>query len=216
MSIERRLKLLDWAARSGAWVVEDDYDSEFRYGLGAAPALQGLDAADSVIYVGTFARTLFPGLRLGYIVAPTAMRDALRAAKWLADRGSAPLEQRALAAFMAGGAYESARRRLVRALGEKRRRLHAALGAQFAAGEIEASDAAAGTHVFLRLPRVRARDADALVEAARRRGVGVYSAAAYHLGAPRSATLICGYATVPLEAIDDGVRRFAEAYRAFR
>ncbi|HEX8151931.1 MAG TPA: PLP-dependent aminotransferase family protein, partial [Thermoanaerobaculia bacterium] len=107
MSVARRLALLQWAASRRAWIVEDDYDCEFRYGVGAIPALQGLDAHGCVIYVGTFARMLFPALRLGYIVAPPALRDAFRAVKWLADRGSPPLEQQAVAALLESGAYES-------------------------------------------------------------------------------------------------------------
>ena len=109
MSVERRLKLLRWAARRGAWIVEDDYDSEFRYGVGAVPALQGLDRAGRVLYLGTFARTLFPGLRLGYLAVPPELREAFRAAKWLADRGSPPLQQRALAQFFESPAPTTAR-----------------------------------------------------------------------------------------------------------
>ncbi len=215
MSIARRLKLLSWAAAQGAWIVEDDYDSEFRYGVGAISALQGLDTQGSVLYMGTFARSLFPGLRLGYVVVPPASREHFRAVKWLADRGSSPTEQRALVDLMESGAYESARRRMGRSLAVKRDLLLAALRANFDAREVTWSAGTAGTHLFVRLRRLPARDAGKLVSAASRLGVRVYSGQPYFLRSPREATLILGYATVPEEEIESGVGRLARAYDRF-
>ncbi|HEY0160819.1 MAG TPA: PLP-dependent aminotransferase family protein, partial [Thermoanaerobaculia bacterium] len=188
-------------------------DCEFRYGVGAIPALQGLDAGGRVIYIGTFARMLFPALRLGYIVAPPALRDAYRAVKWLADRGTAPLEQQAVAALLESGAYESLRRRSVRALAGKRDRMVAALEEHFAPGEVVATGASSGTHVFLRLPRIPAVETERLRELARREGVQVYSGLPYYQAPPRAATLLLGYTTVPAEEIAPGVARLAAACR---
>jgi GntR family transcriptional regulator / MocR family aminotransferase len=210
MSVARRLALLQWAEHRGASIVEDDYDCEFRYGVGAIPALQGLDRHGRVIYIGTFARMLFPALRLGYIVAPPALRDAFRAVKWLADRGSAPLEQQAVASLLESGAYESTRRRNVRALTAKRDAMVAAIDAHFG-DDVIASGASSGTHIFLRFPRLR--DAGPLIERARSRGVHVYSGRPYFHHAPRNATLILGYTTVTVDEIDEGVKRLAAAYR---
>jgi GntR family transcriptional regulator/MocR family aminotransferase len=214
MSAARRLALLRWANARGAAIVEDDYDCEFRYGVGAIPALQGLDANGRVIYIGTFARMLFPALRLGYIVAPPSLRDAFRAVKWLADRGSPPLEQQAVASLLESGEYESTRRRNVRALTAKRDAMVGALAAHFSAEDAVATGAASGTHVFLRLPRLRA--AEPLIAAARSSGVRVYSARPYYQRPPRHVTLILGYATVALEEIEEGVGRLARAYREVR
>jgi GntR family transcriptional regulator/MocR family aminotransferase len=211
MSVARRLALLQWADARRAWVVEDDYDCEFRYGVGAIPALQGLDRHGRVIYIGTFARMLFPALRLGYIVTPPALRDAFRAVKWLADRGSAPLEQQAVASLLESGAYESTRRRSVRALTARRDAMVAAIDAHFSADDAIATGAASGTHIFLRLPKVRADATDRLLDAARANGVHVYSARPYHQLAPRHATLILGYTTVALDEINTGVERLAAA-----
>jgi GntR family transcriptional regulator/MocR family aminotransferase len=213
MSVARRLALLHWADARRAWIVEDDYDCEFRYGVGAIPALQGLDRHGRVIYVGTFARMLFPALRLGYIVAPPALRDAFRAVKWLADRGSAPLEQRAVASLLESGAYESTRRRSVRALTARRDAMVAAIDAHFSADDAIATGAASGTHIFLHLPKLHADATKRLLETARANGVHVYSARPYHQLAPRNATLILGYTTVALEEIEAGVERLAAAYR---
>ena len=217
MSVARRLALLRWADARRAWIVEDDYDCEFRYGVGAVPALQGLDSSGRVIYIGTFARMLFPALRLGYIVAPPSLREAFRAVKWLADRGSATLEQQALASLLESGAYESTRRRSVRALTARRDAMVAAIDRHFDHDdEVVASGAASGTHLFLRFPHLRADATDALVDAARANGVHVYSALPYHHLAPRHAALILGYTTVTIDDIDEGVARLAAAVRAMR
>jgi len=211
MSVARRLALLRWADAHNASIIEDDYDCEFRYGVGAIPALQGLDVHGRVIYIGTFARMLFPALRLGYIVAPPALRDAFRAVKWLADRGSPPLEQQAVASLLESGAYESTRRRNVRALTAKRDAMLAAITTHFAAEEVIASGASSGTHIFLRVPRIA--DAELLVDAALQHGVRVYSGRPYFQRAPKHATLLLGYTTVTVEEIAEGVARLAGAYR---
>jgi GntR family transcriptional regulator/MocR family aminotransferase len=208
MSVARRLALLRWAERTHAWIVEDDYDCEFRYGVGAIPALQGLDARGRVIYVGTFARMLFPALRLGYIVAPPALRDAFRAVKWLADRGSPPLEQQAVASLLESGAYESTRRRAVRRLSEKRDRLLEAIRVHLP--DAIASGASSGTHIFLQLRGVPASSTDALVTRAVRCGVRVYSALPYYHRPPRHAALVLGYTTVATDEIEEGVRRLSQ------
>jgi GntR family transcriptional regulator/MocR family aminotransferase len=214
MSAARRLALLQWADAKRAWIVEDDYDCEFRYGVGAIPALQGLDASGRVIYIGTFARMLFPALRLGYIVAPPALRDAFRAVKWLADRGSPALEQQAVASLLESGAYESLRRRSVRALTEKRDRIVAAIARHSSEDDVIATGASSGTHIFLRFRRLRANATDRLLDAARTAGVHVYSARPYYQRPPAHVALLLGYTTVALEDIDRGIERLTRAYRA--
>jgi GntR family transcriptional regulator / MocR family aminotransferase len=216
MSIERRLKLLQWCTRHDVWLVEDDYDCEFRHGVSQIPALQGLDTNGRVLYIGSFARTLFPGLRLGYIAAPPALRNTLRAVKWLADRGSSTVDQRTLARFIESGDYESSRRRMARRLAEKGKRLFAALRAHFDDSEVMVWGSASGIHQFVQLEKVKAVDGDALIEHSYRHGVRVYSGQPYHLLPPRTVTLVLGYARVLLEDIDLGIRRLAKAYRSFR
>jgi GntR family transcriptional regulator/MocR family aminotransferase len=212
MSVARRFALLRWAEANEAWIVEDDYDSEFRYGVGAIPALQGLDTTSRVLYIGTFARMLFPALRLGYLIVPPALREPFRAAKWLADRGTAPLEQQAIAALLESGAYESMRRRAVRLLGAKRDRLIAAIEEKFAR-RLEIGGASSGTHLYVTLPGVPAAKTADLVARAERRGVRVYDAARYSVRRPRHAALILGYTTVKLEDIAPGIDRLARALR---
>ena len=116
LSLGRRLDLLAWARTSGGWVIEDDYDSEFRYGGAPLPALQGLDDGGHVVYVGTFSNAMFPGLRLGYVVPPPSLVEPFARAKHFADRQTPSLEQAALADFIAGGHLEQHIRRMRRAL----------------------------------------------------------------------------------------------------
>jgi GntR family transcriptional regulator/MocR family aminotransferase len=104
LPLARRLALLEWAKRANAAVIEDDYDGEFRYEGQAVESLQGLDTDGRVIYTGTFSRTIFPALRIGYLVAPKALVPALTSAKWLCDRHTPILEQETLADFISTGA----------------------------------------------------------------------------------------------------------------
>ncbi len=112
MSLRRRLSLLEWARRTDAWIVEDDYDSEYRFGGRPLEALHGLDGAGRVLYIGTFSKVLFPALRLGYLVVPPAMLPAVLAARRFSDIHSPILEQMALADFMTEGQYARYLRRM--------------------------------------------------------------------------------------------------------
>lgn len=103
MSLPRRLALIHWARERGAWVVEDDYDSEYRFSGNAIPSLQGLDGGEFVVYLGTFSKVLFPGLRLGFIVAPPMLVDPIVAVRTLAGRHGNPLDQQVLARFILDG-----------------------------------------------------------------------------------------------------------------
>lgn len=113
MSMQRREALIDWAEKNEAWIVEDDYDSEMRYGTDPYPSLQGMDKnRDCVIYLGTFSKMIFPGLRLGYVIVPPAMVDAFAGARLIDDRQSPEFDQVIMAEFMEGGFYEAHIRKL--------------------------------------------------------------------------------------------------------
>lgn len=210
MSIERRMKLLRWAMTHDAWIVEDDYDVEHQQRANMIPALQGLDERRCVIYIGTVVRTLSPGLRLGYMVVPRALRECFHAMKWLTDRGSSALEQRALAQFIQDGGYERAQRRAARELTHARDAFSDAMKASFF--ETDMTWTGSGSHAFLRLAGVSGLETGAFVAHAVRRGVRPYSGIPYYLRRPRKAALVCGFSTLSVSEIHLGIGRLAEAY----
>ncbi len=127
LPLDRRLALLAWARWRNAMIVEDDYDGEFHYGGRPLESLQGLDREGRVIYIGTFSRTVFPALRIGYLIPPRSLVATLSAAKWLNDLHSATLEQQTLAEFISNGMYERHLRRLRRRNTARRAALLAAI-----------------------------------------------------------------------------------------
>jgi len=210
LSLPRRLALLAWARRSGAWILEDDYDAEFRYDVPPVEAVQALDDEGRVIYAGTFSKVLFPTLRLGYLVLPEALVEPFRTAKWLVDRHSPTLEQEALAHFIADGAYDRHLRRMRRAHGRRRAALLEALDRELG-GRVRVVGANAGVHVLAWLEGIEVARLDDVVAAARRRGVGVYPVTPYYAGAPPGAGLLLGYAVLDEDDIREGIRRLRAA-----
>ncbi|HMH77740.1 MAG TPA: PLP-dependent aminotransferase family protein, partial [Candidatus Udaeobacter sp.] len=209
MPLERRLALLQWASRVGAWVVEDDYVSEFRYEGRPLEALQSLDRDERAIYMGSFSKTLFPALRVGYLVLPRALVRPFLAAKWAADRFSAPLYQEALAELITSGQFERYLRRAGARNAGRRRALIGALRECFGS-RVEIAGENTGVHLVVWLNDVRPRDLDALIARAARVGVGIYTVAPYYAEPPRCAGLLFGYAALTEEEIRAGVRRLAE------
>jgi GntR family transcriptional regulator / MocR family aminotransferase len=134
MNLVRRLELLRLAGRSGAWVIEDDYDSEYRYTGRPLEALQGLDTEGRVVYVGTFRKVLFPALRLGYLVVPPDLVDAFVAARELTDRHPPPVEQAVLVEFIAGGHFVRHLRRMRSRYAARQAALVAGISREISAG----------------------------------------------------------------------------------
>jgi GntR family transcriptional regulator/MocR family aminotransferase len=210
MTLARRIALLTWAERADAFVLEDDYDSEYRYAGRPIESLRGLDRTGRVIYVGTFSKVLFPALRLGYLVLPETLVERFIAAKALADTGSPGLEQRALADFITQGHFDRHLRR-TRARNRARRGALIAAITEHLGRRVEPSGTDAGLHVLLWLRGIPARDTEALIGRAAALGVGVYSPAPFYLGALPCAGLLLGHASLGEEAIREGIRRLAQA-----
>lgn len=219
LSAGRRRDLLAWAQRTGAYVVEDDYDGEYRFDIAPIPALQALDGIGRVIYLGTVSKTLSPTLRLGYLVVPAALSAAFAAAKRLTDRHTPGLEQEALAALIESGAYERHVRRARRRNGERRAALLAALTAVLGdAATVVGADA--GLHVVVWLNRVPRSREHALVARAHAAGLGVYPITPLYAPAPAAALpdtagLVMGYASLDERAIERGVRILGEVLETF-
>lgn len=204
----RRLALLEWASRTGAWVIEDDYVSEFRYAGQPIEALQTLDRAGRVIYVGTFSKTLIPALRLAYLVVPPPLVRPFAAAKWMADRFSATLGQEVLADFITSGHFERYLRRARARNGSRRQVLVDALERNLG-DRVEIAGADAGVHLLVWLNHVRPNDIDPLVARAAQVGVGIYSVNPYYSRPPRRAGLLFGYAALTETEIRAGISRLA-------
>lgn len=214
MSLSRRLGLLAWAEQHGAWVVEDDYDSEFRYDGPPLRSIHGLQESDRVIYLGTFSKLLFPALRLGYVVVPRPLLDAFLGAKWLTDRHSATLEQRALAWYMESGHFERLLRVSRSRYAERREALLTALE-RYGEGRFEVRGAATGLHVLGLLPDVSPASLSQLIAEAGKREVGVYPISPYYLDEGQApAGLLFGFATLDRGQIDRGVAVLCECLRS--
>jgi GntR family transcriptional regulator/MocR family aminotransferase len=208
LPLARRLELLRWAESTGAVIVEDDYDSEFRYGSRPIPALQGLAEGANVIYVGTFSKVLFPALRIGYVVAPESLARVFARARWIADRQTPALEQLALTDFINEGHLERHLRRMRTLYDSRRQTLVRALEQHFA-GRIEILGENAGMHLMIRL-RTPFDDQQVMQRAAQV-GVGLVSARLYYLGQPPADEFVLGYSGLSERRIQEGVRRLAKA-----
>jgi GntR family transcriptional regulator/MocR family aminotransferase len=207
LTLSRRLDLLAWAEKTGVMIVEDDFDSEFRYGSRPIPSLQGLASGDSVIYVGTFSKVLFPSLRVGYLVAPRSLARVFARAKWLSDRQTPMIEQRVLADFINEGYWERHLRRMRTLYDIRRQTLVRALETHFGARVTILGDEA-GMHLMIRLRSEL--DDDEVTRRARMAGVGLVSARFYYLGESRRDEFVLGYAGLTERRIQEGVRRLAK------
>jgi GntR family transcriptional regulator / MocR family aminotransferase len=208
MSISRRLLLLDWARRHRAWIVEDDYDSEFRYHNRPQPALQGLDQAGNVLYVGTFSKTMFPSLRLGFLVLPPMLIEGFRRARALVDGHSTQIEQAALAEFIESGQLSRHVRRMRELYAERQGALLDA-ARKHLDGLLSVVASEGGMHVMGWL-----RDgADDVAISHRAAAVGVNCrplSLCRHKGGGRPG-LMLGYAAFTPAQIRDGVEKLARA-----
>jgi GntR family transcriptional regulator/MocR family aminotransferase len=208
LSLPRRLELLAWAEKMGSLILEDDYDSEFRYCGRPIPSLQGLNQHENVLYVGTFSKVLFPALRIGYIVVPEGLVQVFERAKWLMDRHSPTLEQRALADFINEGHLENHLRRMRTLYDRRRQKLVHALRSGFG-DRVTILGENSGMHLMIRL-RSRWTNAEVIRRAASA-GVGLLNAGMYYLNQSREDEFVLGYAMMSERKIQEGVKRLVLA-----
>lgn len=211
LSPARRRELLAWAARRNAVIIEDDYDSEFRFAGRPLEPLKALDREERVVYVGSFSKTMFAGLRIGYAVLPQSLVEPAARAKALYEPVSpARLEQRALARFMRRGEYARHLRRMRRYYGDKHDWFRASMQEQAEElFELQPSDA--GLHVYARW-RGSAEDYAIFREAALARGVQFRDASVYHLSTGAPAACFC-FAHLEHAQIMEGIRRMADVWK---
>jgi GntR family transcriptional regulator/MocR family aminotransferase len=196
--------LLNWAARTGAWIIEDDYDSEYRFGSRPIASLQGLDTDTRVIYVGTFSKVMFPALRVGYVVVPKDLLPAFSAARDAADVFSATLYQSVLTDFIREGHFARHIRRMRMLYTERRTALVKAIRVEMG-DTFEVIGAEAGMHLAALLPP--GTDDVAVSKEAARRRVSATPLSACYLKPPKRAGLILGYGGANPHQLHDGVRK---------
>ena len=204
MGATRRMLLLNWAARSGAWIIEDDYDSEYRFGSRPIASLQGLDTDGRVIYIGTFSKVMFPALRLGYVVVPKDLVHAFSAARDAADIFSSTLYQAVMTDFIHEGHFARHIRRMRMLYMERRRALVKAIHIQMG-DMLEVIGAEAGMHLVALLPP-GANDVVVSRKAAQM-GVSAMPLSTCYLTPPARGGLILGYGGTNAHQIRDGVRK---------
>lgn len=211
MSLNRRLELLDYSARVGAWIIEDDYDSEFRYAERVLPALYALDQSGNVIYVGSFSKSLFPALRLGYLICQPSMIDIFAAAQTIFSQNVSPMQQKVLAHFMADGSY-NAHIRKMRILYEKRRDLLIEALTTYAADLFELEPCHAGMHLIGWLRDQSTNDTD-IAEAIWATGVDCLPVSIYCDQQVLRPGIMFGFACASEDMIGRNAAKLAKAVR---
>jgi GntR family transcriptional regulator / MocR family aminotransferase len=212
LSAPRRHELLAWAKSKRAFIIEDDYDGELRYEGRPVKALAGLQSAGGVIHCGTFAKSLFPAIRLGFVAVPRDLVDAFVEAKWLCDRGSSLILQRLMRDLMATGEFDRYLVRMRRRYQARRDVLIQALSRRLGT-HVEITGHAMGLHVVVWLPHLPVGEVDTLVARCAEQGVGVYSVARHAIRRLRRAGLMMGYGLTDERSIEQGVEILADAYQ---
>ena len=215
LPLARRLSLLDYAARSGAFVVEDDYDGEYRYDGPPIECLQGLDEHGRAIYLGSASKLLFPALRVGWLIAPDALVPAFARAKALADTGTAALEQLVLAELIDEGHLERHVRRARARNAERRAALAAAIEQHFGTEAVLAG-AGAGLHGLVWIPSIPMRREAELRKRCAAEDVGIYPVKPYYRAPPAIAGFVLGFSALEERAIAEGIKRMAGVVAAFK
>ena len=207
MSASRRLQLLEWAQRAGSWIIEDDYDSEFRYETDPIASLQGLDRSARVVYIGTFSKVLFPSLRIGYLVVPRDLVDRFLAVRLTSDIGPPTFFQRVLADFIREGHFARHIRRMRLLYKERRSALLDNLHTELSL-PVDVSGEQAGLHLSLRLPR-GFQDHEIAQRAARQR-LWLAPLSSSYLERPSPQGFILGFSNVSAKEMPGAVGRLRE------
>src|SRR4051794_1892391 len=204
MSMPRRHALLSWARDRDTAIVEDDYDSEFRFGGHRLDALQAIDTGGRVIYVGTFSKTLDPALRLGFVVAPAAIADALAAARFLSDWHSPLVVQAAMARFIDDGLF-ARHVHTSRTIYQERHEILLNALAGDPKGRLTPIPASTGLHITALLPATLAAQEHAIAQKAATVGLELYRLAMFYSGAADRSGFVLGFGSIPRSLIAEGI-----------
>ncbi len=206
LSLERRQALLHFARQSGSWIVEDDYDNEFRYAGASLPAVFGLDGDGRTFHLGTFSKILLPSFRLGYLVVPRDLSDAFAKARAILDRHASLIEQMVLSEFMLRGLFTSHVRRMRGLYRARQSQLIEGLNALFGR-TLPLAATETGVHVTVRL--TEQADDQRLVRAAAERAVVIRPLSPYYVSRRRQQGLLFGFAAFNAAEIGQGIARLA-------
>ncbi len=211
LGLDRRLSIIEWAQQHQAWIIEDDYDSEFHYAGKPTACVQGLDQHQRTIYIGTFTKSLFPGLRIGFMVLPPALVAPMTAARTLLDGHSAPIPQLTLARFMEGGHF-GAHVRTMRAVYSERRDVLARLVRKHLADFVEPKVPDGG----MQMPCVFIRDIPEreAIDTAQRAGIDLLGLTALHASSDHKAGFLMGFAAHAPRELEIAVKKLANVLRA--
>ena len=213
LALDRRLAAIVWAQQEQAWIIEDDYDSEFHYAGKPTACVQGLDQHERTIYVGTFTKSMFPGLRIGYMVLPTSLVAPMTVARTLLDGHSAPIAQLTLARFIEGG-HLGAHVRTMRAVYAERRDVLARLVCEHLGDFLEPRVPAGG----MQMPCTLIRDISerTAVDCARRAGIDLLGLTQLHASSPQQAGFLMGFAAHTPHELEVAARKLAQVLQALR
>lgn len=211
MSLGRRLRLVEWANRNRAAIIEDDYDSEFRFRGRPAEPLQLIDTQGRVLYVGSFSKTMLPTFRLGFVVAPPSLRAALTAAKYVTDWHT-PLEiQGAMARFLADGLFARHVRRMRAVYEERQHRILEQLHSSFS-DVLDVVPSSIGLHLTALAPDFTIEAIRSIVEKAAAKGVACQPLSMYTVGSTARAGIVLGYGAIETERIEEGLARLRACF----
>jgi GntR family transcriptional regulator/MocR family aminotransferase len=210
LTLERRLALLAWAAPAGAWIIEDDYDSEYRYTGRPLASLHALDEGRRVLYVGSFSLMLYPSLRIGFIVVPPVLVDTFLSARALADWNSSTIDQAVLAQFIDRGLLVRHLRRM-RVLYAQRQHTLLMEAARMLGPWVELEKQPSGLHVVGWLTRVSEKT---MMQAARMAGVELRPMSMYCVDSPKREAVLFGFASFNAEVTHDAVFRLRQSLRS--
>lgn len=211
LTLDRRLAAIAWAQREDAWIIEDDYDSEFHYAGMPTACVQGLDPQERTIYIGTFTKSMFPGLRIGYMVLPPSLVAPMTVARTLLDGHSAPIPQLTLARFIEGG-HLGVHVRTMRAVYAERRDVLARLVREHLGDFLEPRVPDGGMQMPCVLTRLVSERA--VVDAARGAGIDLLGLTALHLSKRHKAGFLMGFAAHTPHELEVAVKKLKEVLRA--
>jgi GntR family transcriptional regulator/MocR family aminotransferase len=204
---------VSWARETGGWIVEDDYDSEFRFGGRPIEPLQTLDATGRVVYVGSFSKTMLPTLRLGFVVTPPSLRVAVHKAKQVTDWHTSMPVQMALARFIDDGGFA----RHIRKMGGVYRARHEVVTSILTrdlAEHLELIPSAAGLHLTAVARAASADEVGAILRQASNAGVELHELSRFSVDAPAMPGLVLGYGAISTARIEEGLRRLRDCFGA--